>query len=185
MNNVSRKNFIFIMIYFIFMKKSLIIVGCVLILSACIMYFLDPYTPPYESLRPLQRFNLGEPSHAAVKSTKIEVSLGPYGGTYSFWLECEMFGDCVNVDVYVDGQLVDNFVEASRIDTKSYIGRRNVTIYITAVKYSELRYEPFYLEFVYGSHLVRYGGYLYPQIYALAPLLFGIASLIFGLKLSK
>lgn len=161
------------------------IVGSILIILALIIYFFDPYTPPQDFSFPSRRFRLGEPDYAVTKSTKIEEWLGPYGGTYSFWLQCEMVGDLVNVDVYVDGALVDKFVEVNRIDEKSYAGREKVVIFITAVRYSEFRYEPFYLEFVYDARRIRYGGYLYPQFYALAPLLFGIALFILGLKLGK
>jgi hypothetical protein len=164
------------------MKKSLMIVGSILTILALIIYFLDPYTPPEDIRFPLSRCELGEPNYNYLKSTKIEKWLGPYGGTYSFWLRCEKVGDLVNVDVYVDGALVDKFVEVNWIGEKSYAGKEKIVIFITAVRYSESRYEPFYLEFVYSARLIRYGGYLYPQFYALAPLLLGIAFYILSLK---
>jgi hypothetical protein len=164
------------------MKKSLMIIGSILIILALIIYFFDPYTSPEDILSPLHRFRLGEPDYAPTKSTKIEEWLGPYGGMYSFWLQCEKIGDLVNVDVYVDGALVDKFVEVNRIYEKSYAGKEKIVIFITAVRYSESRYEPFYLEFVYSARVIRYGGYLYPQLYALAPLLLGIAFYILSLK---
>lgn len=167
----------------LYMKKPLLIAGVILILLAFIIYYLDPYTPPRDLLYPTTRIRLGEPGYASVKSTKIEIWLGPYGGKYSFWLQCEKVGDIVTVEVYVDGKLADKFIEVSDVGEQSYEGKERIIVFITAVRYSSFRYEPFYLEFDYGSHLIDYGGYLYPKIYALAPFFVGIMLLILGFKL--
>lgn len=165
------------------MKKSILSTGVVVILLSLAFYVLDPYTAPETIPHGTRRFSLGEPPDNSVKSTEIDEWLGDYGGGYQFSLLVERVGDVVDVDVYVDGALVDEFTEVYRVDEKAYEGEERVTVTITAVDYSGLYGKSLYFD--YTATLRRYGGYLYPRTYPLFFLPVGGLLVALGLVVGK